>query len=373
MGSLSSGGRARCHWRRPPQWCHLTTCRWYGQRSSVTRCGGTCRPRACWSVPRSLSPRAFTSCGVKPCATAARVSRRRSGCSPTRRVANGFCGDKASGQPSARQRPFVGWPATGHIRPLGRLRLHQTALFYDLAMLDCLRQNRRRTLIKISMRFDQVDLRLLRLVVEAASITHGAARADMALASASERIRLMEDSLGAPLLERNRPGVRATPAGSALVHHAHLVIQQLELMRAELSEYAEGLRGWVRLFANTTATAEFLAAALGAFLSLHPQIDIDLEERSSREIVRAVAQNLAEVGIVGDEVNPAKELQTFPFAEDWLVLIAPSDDVVSRRRTIGFREALDYDYVGLTAGHALQEQMQDHAARAGRRLKLHIR
>jgi DNA-binding transcriptional LysR family regulator len=112
---------------------------------------------------------------------------------------------------------------------------------------------------------------------------------------------------------------------------------------------------------------------LGAFLSLHPQIDIDLEERSSREIVRAVAQNLAEIGIVGDEVNPAKELQTFPFAEDWLVLIAPSDDVVSRRRTIGFREALDYDYVGLTAGHALQEQMQDHAARAGRRLKLRIR
>ena len=117
--------------------------------------------------------------------------------------------------------------------------------------------------MKTSMRFDLVDLRLFLLVVEAASITHGAARAGMALASASERIRLMEDSLGAPLLERNRRGVRATPAGSALVHHAQLVIQQLERMRAELSEYADGLRGRVRLFANTTATAEFLAAALG--------------------------------------------------------------------------------------------------------------
>jgi molybdate transport repressor ModE-like protein len=154
--------------------------------------------------------------------------------------------------------------------------------------------------MKTSMRFDLVDLRLFLLVAEAASITHGAARAGMALASASERIRLMEDSLGAPLLERNRRGVRATPAGSALMHHAQLVIQQLERMRAELSEYAEGLRGRVRLFANTTATAEFLPTALGAFLSLHPQIDIDLEERSSREIVRAIAQNLAEIGIVGD-------------------------------------------------------------------------
>ena len=227
--------------------------------------------------------------------------------------------------------------------------------------------------MKASMRFDLVDLRLFVLVVEAESITHGAARAGMALASASERIRLMEDSLGAPLLERNRRGVRATPAGSALVHHAQLVIQQLDRMRAELSEYAEGLRGRVRLLANTTATAEFLPAALGAFLSLHPQIDIDLEERSSREIVRAVAQNLAEVGIVGDEVNPAKELQIFPFAEDRLVLIAPRNHVASHQRTIAFRDALAYDHVGLPAGNALQDQMEDHAARAGGRLKLRVR
>ena len=184
---------------------------------------------------------------------------------------------------------------------------------------------------------------------------------------------MMEDSLGAPLLERNRRGVRATPAGSALVHHAQLVIQQLDRMRAELSEYAEGLRGRVRLLANTTATAEFLPAALGAFLSLHPQIDIDLEERSSREIVRAVAQNLAEVGIVGDEVNPAKELQIFPFAEDRLVLIAPRNHVASHQRTIAFRDALAYDHVGLPAGNALQDQMEDHAARAGGRLKLRVR
>jgi molybdate transport repressor ModE-like protein len=116
--------------------------------------------------------------------------------------------------------------------------------------------------MKSSMRFDLVDLRLFLFVTEAASITHGATREGMALASASERIRLMEESLGAPLLERHRRGVRATSAGAALVHHAQLVIQQLERMRGELSEYAEGFRGRVRLFANTTASSEFLPAAV---------------------------------------------------------------------------------------------------------------
>src|SRR6516164_799538 len=74
--------------------------------------------------------------------------------------------------------------------------------------------------MKTSMRFDFADLRLFLFVVEAASITHGAARAGMALASASERIRLMEESLGAALLDRHRRGVRVTPAGAALASRA---------------------------------------------------------------------------------------------------------------------------------------------------------
>src|ERR1700739_2918884 len=134
--------------------------------------------------------------------------------------------------------------------------------------------------MKTSMRFDLVDLRLFLLVVEATSITHGAVRAGMALASASERIRLMEESLGAPLLERHRRRVRATAAGAALVHHAQLVIQQLERMREELSEYADGFRGRVRLLANTTAVAEFLPATL-AFRSF-TAAPIWCQQRASR-------------------------------------------------------------------------------------------
>jgi molybdate transport repressor ModE-like protein len=223
------------------------------------------------------------------------------------------------------------------------------------------------------MRFDLVDLRLFLHVAEAQSITHGAARAGMALASASERIRAMEDALGVPLLERKRRGIELTPAGSALVHHARIVTQQLERMRGELTEYASGLRGRVRLLSNTAATAEFLPVSLGAFLSAHPTIDIDLEERPSREIVRAVAEGFADIGIVADAVDPAAELETYPFAEDRLVLVAPRQHALSRRRAIAFRDTLEHDYVGLGAGNALQEHIDDHAARAGFRLRLRVR
>lgn len=222
------------------------------------------------------------------------------------------------------------------------------------------------------MRFDLVDLRLFIKVAEASSITRGADQSNMALASASARIRGMEEALGVPLLQRGSRGVKLTPAGRALVYHAQIVLQQLERMRAELGSYARGLKGHVRLLSNTIAVTEFLPAALASFLADHPNVDIDLEERPSREIVQAVTDGFADVGIVVDMVDLA-ELEVFPFAADRLVLIVPRNHPLRRQRRIAFRDVLDQEFVGMSATNALQTFLTGQAARIGRPLKLRVR
>ena len=64
----------------------------------------------------------------------------------------------------------------------------------------------------LTMRFDLTDLRLFLHVVEAGSLTAGAQRSHMTLASASQRVRGMEDALGSPLLTRHAQGARAVAA-----------------------------------------------------------------------------------------------------------------------------------------------------------------
>lgn len=223
------------------------------------------------------------------------------------------------------------------------------------------------------MRFDLVDLRLVLNVADAGNITHGAARSGLALASASERIRDLERELGAPLFERQRRGVVPTPAGLALVHHARLVTQQLEAMRSELADFARGLRGRVRLLSNTAATLELLPARLGAFLAAHPRVDVEVEERPSPEIVRAVARGRAEIGIVADAVDAAAELETFPFAEDRLVLVTPPRHPLAGKRRLAFKDVVAHDTVGLPAGSALQEHLDGQAARLGATLRPRVR
>ncbi len=223
------------------------------------------------------------------------------------------------------------------------------------------------------MRFDLVDLRLVLNVADAGNITQGAARSGLALASASERIRDLERELGAPLFERQRRGVVPTAAGLSLVHHARLVTQQLETMRGELADFARGLRGRVRLLSNTAATLEVLPEQLGAFLAAHPKVDIEVEERPSPEIVRTVARGRAEIGVVADAVDSAAELETFPFAEDRLVLVAPAKHPLASKRRLAFKDALAHDTVGLPKDSALQQHLEGQAARLGATLRPRLR
>ena len=221
------------------------------------------------------------------------------------------------------------------------------------------------------MRFDLTDLRLFLHVVEAGSITHGAERMNLAIAAASTRIRHMEVSLGTPLLRRERQGVRPTEAGRTLLHHARMLLQQADRMRGDLAEYADGLRGQVRLMSNTNALTEFLPEPLSAFLASHPQINIDLEERLSDEIVAAVADGTADVGIVAGTVEVAG-LEVLPFRVDRFLLVVATNHPLSAVEQIAFAKVLDFDFVGLDRASALQRFLSEKAERIGRRLRLRV-
>ena len=221
------------------------------------------------------------------------------------------------------------------------------------------------------MRFDLTDLRLFLHVVEAGSITHGAERMHLALAAASTRIRHMEVSLGTLLLHRARQGVRPTEAGRTLLHHARMLLQQADRMRGDLAEYADGLRGQVRLMSNTNALTEFLPEPLSAFLASHPQINIDLEERLSDEIVAAVADGTADVGIVAGTVEVAG-LEVLPFRVDRFLLVVATNHPLSAVEQIAFAKVLDFDFVGLDRASALQRFLSEKAERIGRRLRLRV-
>src|SRR6202165_6273169 len=209
------------------------------------------------------------------------------------------------------------------------------------------------------MRFDLVDLQLFIAIAEARSITGGADRAHMALASASSRIKGLEAALGTALLKRGRRGIELTAAGESLLDHARIIIHNVDAMRGDLAAYASGVRASVHLLANTSGLSEHLPKALAAFLREHPDINVDVEERESTDIAAAVATGAADLGFAAEHALP-DNVERFLFSEDRLMLVAARRAAFAGRRQINFQEVTDRDFVGLTKSTALQLHIARH-------------
>jgi DNA-binding transcriptional LysR family regulator len=148
------------------------------------------------------------------------------------------------------------------------------------------------------------------------------------------------------------------------------VLLQTEHLRNDLLEYAQGIKGHIRLHANTTAS-EFLPASLCRFLAAHPNVSIDLRERLSHEIIRAVVEGMTDIGIVAGTVR-TDGLEVLPYREHRLALAVAADHPLAACDAIDFDDTLDYEFVGLQQASAFQLFLLQTADAVNKSLKFRI-
>ena len=219
--------------------------------------------------------------------------------------------------------------------------------------------------------FDLQSLRIFLLAAEAGSLTKAASQAHITLSAASKRLAELEKNAECRLFVRQPRGLELTPAGQGLVKHARRVLDAVNTMASELSDYASGVMGHVRISANVSAVIQFLPDDLALFLSQNPKLRINLEEALSGSIVEAVENGHTDIGIFADNVA-VNSLEIRPYRKDRLVVLVPAGHPLSKVRTIKFVETLRYNFVGLNLGSSLLRRITDEAVSAGKVLKVNI-
>lgn len=212
--------------------------------------------------------------------------------------------------------------------------------------------------------FDLTDLQLIVNIGDASSLTRGAEKSHLSLPAASNRVKNLEDHFGTRLFHRNSQGVTLTPSGEAFLRHARLVLRQIDHLRGDIHEYARGIKGQVRMLANTTAMTEFMPAVLSRFLASHPDVTVELRERLSYLVIKAVSEGAADIGIVAGK-PASSELEYIPYREDRLVLVAPVDHPLSVLNEVAFSDTLAYEYVGLSEWSAIHAFLIQAADKLG--------
>lgn len=221
------------------------------------------------------------------------------------------------------------------------------------------------------MKYDIQTLKVFLAVAREGSIARAAAKEHTVASAVSKRISDLENSIGATLLYRHRRGVKLTLAGSELLQHASRVMAEMAKLDSALSSYANGVKGQVRLVANTSAIVQFLPQDLSSFLKLHPTVKIDLEEHTSESVHKMVAEGSADLGIMVPQ-RPLDGLDARRYRVDQLMVLMPPDHPLSRHAALRFSDTLEYDYVGLPRGSSLCDTMVNAAQEIGLPLRLRI-
>jgi DNA-binding transcriptional LysR family regulator len=218
---------------------------------------------------------------------------------------------------------------------------------------------------------DLQSLRVFLAACEARSISKAAARFNMALSAASRRLAILEEEVGTALIVRRPHGIEPTAAGLTMMNYARDVLRLGDKLAVSLDEHRSGVRGYVRVCASSSVLVQRLAKDLSRFVSLNPQIKLDLEERPSASTIDAVLDKQADVGVIVRDTD-IPGLKITDYEGDRLALAVPARHRFARERAVRFIDVLDEDLVALESGTATHRLLSMRANEAGRPMKVRV-
>lgn len=220
-------------------------------------------------------------------------------------------------------------------------------------------------------RIDLTTLQLFVAVCEEGNLTRAAAREGIAPSAVSRRLSDLEAALKVDLFVRDSKGMTLTAPGESLLHYARLTLLNIDKIAIELSEFSQGIRGYVRILANLSTIVQFLPEDLPSFVRANGLVKFDLRERPSADVIRGVEEGAAEIGICSGDVE-TRGLEVHPYRRDRLVIVTRADDTALPAGPIEFADTLDFDHIGLHAASSIYLRSQVAANQAGRALRLRI-
>ena len=171
-------------------------------------------------------------------------------------------------------------------------------------------------------RFDFTSIRLAVLCAQTENLTTAARECHLVLPAASRRIRELETAIGSQLFERHSRGLKVTPAGRVFTRRGLALLQELEATFKELNDLKLGVLRHIQLFAGSAAIGQFLPPLIAKYSQTFPEVQVDLEEQVSGQVVLALREGRADIGVFVEGAN-AEGLETHILRADELLLIFP--------------------------------------------------
>ncbi len=183
------------------------------------------------------------------------------------------------------------------------------------------------------------QLAALHAIARLGSVSRAASELNLTQPAVSIQLKLLEDSAGTPLLEREGRGVRLTSAGELMADYAARILDLWREAGDEMAAQRGVFSGTLRVGAVTTAEY-LLPPLLVAFVAHQPDVKVKLRVGNRDEIVRMLAGQEVDIAIMG---RPPAELKTtaVAFAKHPMAFLASPRHPLMARRKIDLVDLVD--------------------------------
>jgi DNA-binding transcriptional LysR family regulator len=197
------------------------------------------------------------------------------------------------------------------------------------------------------------SLRALRsFVVVAEELHFGAAaeRLHMTQPPLSQQIRQLEESLGTELFTRTTRSVQLTLAGKVLLERARQLLADCELIHQEVRRAGRGEIGRLVLGFPNSAAYRLLPKAIGRYKSRYPQVELDLREMLSSDILGALRSRRLDVALVrASSAMLGPDLESVVASSEDMVLALPSHHPLAQLQVVPVERLDGLPLVGFTS------------------------
>ena len=216
----------------------------------------------------------------------------------------------------------------------------------------------------LSLVWDATRMKLLVEIARQGTVSAAAKAVGIGQPAASAHLRVLEASAGQRLVERNGRGSRLTEAGRVLAEHAAEALGTLATAEEELHALAGLEAGTIHVGASSTPGVYLLPETLGCFRRDHPNVTVEVEIASTRDILERLLAGGVQLALVG-EANADARVELEPFLEDEIVGVAKPGSVSIRSGAVEPASLAEQTLLVREAGSSTRRAADRALAEAG--------
>lgn len=211
-------------------------------------------------------------------------------------------------------------------------------------------------------------------IAEVGSVSAAARDLFIAQPALSHQISALEKDLGVKLFIRSVKGVQLTPAGEKLIHHAGLILRQIENARADVISDEASPRGEVSLVLDASKAYTLMPLLVTETAQRFPEIQLQVFEAMSLVAAQNIADGKVDIGLIPNAAD-LSDVEVLPVYRESMHLVGKdirqkNTEIDEDQQTILFEKLSNYPLVAPSRPHNIRMHIEQTALEARRPLDI---